>query len=425
MHRRPRHEIIRDPIWNNIPLDPRAVALIDTSVVQRLRYVRQLGLAYLVYPGASHSRFEHAVGAYHLAGLALRLLAEHGELEGIAPDEIALVRMAALLHDVGHYPFSHAVEEIGVPHHEVVAESLIREGEVGDRLRETFGATAPDRVLAMIGGRSDGPLAGLISSSLDLDKLEYLSRDAFMCGVPYGVVDVDRLIHSLCVVPHPRTGRPTVGLLEKGLSALEQLLFARYQMYRNVYWHHAVRSATAMYKRLVEMALADGVVDVDTLARTTDDVLLHRLATADRPLLRTLVEAIRCRRLYKRALDVPAAELDDTLGGWIAEDRSLTPAIEDALAERFGMAPGELLLDYPAKTAMLGLDLPVLRRDGQVTQVTSEGWEGAINLPRLSDELYGSARRLRVFVVDRARVRTPIDRDALLAVLADPAGARR
>jgi hypothetical protein len=180
-----------------------------------------------------------------------------------------------------------------------------------------------------------------------------------------------------------------------------------------------------MYKRLVEMALADGVVDVDTLARTTDDVLLHRLATADRPLLRTLVEAIRCRRLYKRALDVPAAELDDTLGGWIAEDRSLTPAIEDALAERFGMAPGELLLDYPAKTAMLGLDLPVLRRDGQVTQVTSEGWEGAINLPRLSDELYGSARRLRVFVVDRARVRTPIDRDALLAVLADPAGARR
>ncbi|MCU0648681.1 MAG: HD domain-containing protein [Gemmatimonadaceae bacterium] len=420
MPRRTRFEIIRDPIWNNIPLDPHARALIDTPVVQRLRYVRQLGLAYLVYPGASHSRFEHAVGAYHLAGLALRLLQEHGELDGIDVDEVALVRVAALLHDVGHYPFSHAVEEIGVPHHEQVAEPLVREGDVGARLRERFGATAPDRVLALIGGRSESPLAGLISSSLDLDKLEYLSRDAFMCGVPYGVVDVDRLIHSLCVVPHPRTGRPAVGLLEKGLSALEQLLFARYQMYRNVYWHHAVRSATSMYKRLVEVALADGVVDVDTLARTTDDVLLHHLGAAERPLIRQLVEALRLRRLYKRVFDVPAAELDDSLGAWIADDRTLTPAIEDHLARAHGLEPGELLLDYPAKTAMLGLDLPVLQRGGQVTQVTGDGWEGAINLPRLSDELYGSARRLRVFVADRARVRVPITRDAVLSVLADP-----
>jgi uncharacterized protein len=418
--RSPRFEIIRDPIWNNIPIDPVARALIDTPVMQRLRYVRQLGLAYLVYPGASHSRFEHAVGAYHLAGLALQLLAQQGELEHIDPLEPSLVRAAALLHDVGHYPFSHAVEEIGVPNHEVVAEPLVRDGAVGEVLRNAYGVDAPDRILAMIAGHSASPLGGLISSSLDLDKLEYLRRDAVMCGVPYGVIDVERLVHSMCVIPHPVTGARTLGILEKGLSALEQLLFARYQMYRNVYWHHGVRSATSMYKRLVEVALAEGVIDVTTLASQIDDVLLHTLDRAESPRLTSLVQAIRLRRLYKRAFDCPAAELDPALGEWIAEDREITPRVEDHLARQFGLAPGELLLDYPAKTAMVGVDIPVLQRDGTVLQATSAGWDGVINLPRLSDELYGSARRLRVFVADREKLRTPITRDALLAVLGNP-----
>src|ERR1700712_3578461 len=120
-------EILRDPLWNNIRLDQLALALLETPVFQRLRYVRQLGHAFLVYPGATHSRFEHALGAYHLAGVALRLLDESGQLKWVDPDEPAVVRAAALLHDVGHYPFSHALEEIGVLHHEQVARPLILE----------------------------------------------------------------------------------------------------------------------------------------------------------------------------------------------------------------------------------------------------------------------------------------------------------
>src|SRR5947207_9467480 len=115
-------EIIRDPLWNNIRVDPLALQLVDTRAFQRLRYVRQLGLAYLVYPGASHSRFEHALGAYHLARRTLALLAERDELRGLPDDEPAIVQAAALLHDVGHYPFSHALEEIGVLHHERVGQ---------------------------------------------------------------------------------------------------------------------------------------------------------------------------------------------------------------------------------------------------------------------------------------------------------------
>src|SRR6185295_18175634 len=118
--------------------------------MQRLRYVRQLGLAHLVYPGASHSRFEHALGAYHLARKALDVLGGRGELSGIPPADAGIVRAAALLHDIGHYPFSHALEELGIPHHEEIARPLISGGEVGEILRAQFGGSAPDAVLAMI-----------------------------------------------------------------------------------------------------------------------------------------------------------------------------------------------------------------------------------------------------------------------------------
>ncbi|MGH7720635.1 MAG: HD domain-containing protein, partial [Gemmatimonadaceae bacterium] len=117
----PRVEIVRDPLWNNIRVDELALGLVDSRVVQRLRYVRQLGFTFLVYPGATHSRFEHALGTYHLAQRTLALLRERGELERVAPDEAAIVRVAALLHDVGHYPFSHALEEAGLPSHEALA----------------------------------------------------------------------------------------------------------------------------------------------------------------------------------------------------------------------------------------------------------------------------------------------------------------
>jgi HD superfamily phosphohydrolase len=228
------YEVIRDPLWNNIRIDPLALRLVDTRAFQRLRYVRQLGLAYLVYPGASHSRFEHALGAYHLARRALGLLEERGLTGQLEPDACLVVRCAALLHDIGHYPYSHALEEIGALHHEEVARPLITRGEVADVLRGELGDDAPERIMALIRGRSRSPLQGLISGSLDLDKIEYLKRDAFMCGVNYGDIDVDRLLNSLTVVVDPERGAPMVGVYEKGLSALESLLFAKYQMYRNV-----------------------------------------------------------------------------------------------------------------------------------------------------------------------------------------------
>ncbi len=403
------HEVIRDPLWNNIRVDPRALRLVDTPVFQRLRYVRQLGWAYLVYPGATHARFEHALGAYHLAGITLRRLEEEGALRDVADDEPAIVRAALLLHDVGHYPFSHALEEIGAPHHEDVARPLITTGEVARVLRE-IAPDAPERILALVRGRSNSPLQGLVSGSLDLDKIEYLRRDAFMCGVPYGEIDVERLLNALTLAVDPSVGRLAIAVREKGLSALESLLFAKYQMYRNVYWHHAVRSATSMYKRLVEDALAAGTLEVQELATFTDEALLHTLeARMSSPLL----HGLRHRQLYKRAFECPAAELPDEMGEWIATDRSRALAAEDALARELALAPGELLLDYPEKTQMLGLDIPLVRRDNVVQRLTATGLPGAINLPSMAEQLYRSARWLRVFTIRRV----DLARERLLEVV--------
>ena len=408
--------IIRDPLWNNIRVDALALQLVDTPVFQRLRYVRQLGLAYLVYPGATHTRFEHALGAYHLARLTLSLMDERGQLVGVTQRDRAIAQTAALLHDVGHYPFSHALEEIGALHHEAVAAPLVLTGPVADTLTGALGPSAPEAVLALICGTSESPLQGLISGSLDLDKIEYLKRDALMCGVPYGEIDVDRLLNSLVLVNEPDSGRRVVGVLEKGLSALESLLFAKYQMYRNVYWHHAVRSATAMYKRLVDEALAAGDVDARTLSTFDDEGLLHRLAGRGAS---PLLSALRERRLYKRVLECPAAELPDERLEWIPDNRALTIEMEDRFAVELGLAPGELLLDFPAKTQMLGLDLPVQRRSGEVGRLTTAGLEGVINLPMLSEQLYRSARWLRVF----AARRIDVSRNELLDQLLRVAGS--
>jgi HD superfamily phosphohydrolase len=404
---------IRDPLWNNIRVDPVAERLLDTPVVQRLRYVRQLGLVHLVYPGATHSRFEHALGAYHLSRRTLSYLRDEGGLRGIAPDELAIVTAAALLHDVGHYPFSHALEEIGVPNHELAARPLLTDGEVGDVCRSEIAPDAPERIHALVCGKSDSPLQGLISGSLDLDKMDYLKRDALMCGVPYGEIDEDRLMHALAVLRDPVTGRMRIGLRAKGLSALESLLFAKYQMYRNVYWHHAVRSATAMYKRLVEDALATGALDGGALGGFTDEGLLHVLGLKARPESRALLEALRLRRLYKRAFESPAAQLPMDELEWIADDRQRTRAAERALETKLGLSVGDVLLDFPAKTQMLGLDLPVLAKDGVVRELPQEGLPGAINLPTLADQLYRSARYLRVFTGRRVE----IARESLLDVL--------
>jgi hypothetical protein len=253
-------------------------------------------------------------------------------------------------------------------------------------------------------------LQGLVSGSLDLDKMEYLRRDARFCGVPYGEVDVDRLLQGLVLLPDPETGRYEVGVHEKAVAALESLLFAKYQMFRNVYWHHGVRAATALYKRIVEDAVRGGLVDPDELVGPTDEELLYEVGRraldddseiADR-LLDRWIPALRNRRLPKRALELHAADLEGRrVEDWAVGDSPWRRAVEDEMAAELGLESGEVMIDFPAKRAMFELDLLILRRDGHVERLGPGGLPGVLDLPRVGQELYRSARALRVFTFER------------------------
>lgn len=399
---------VRDPLWDTIHLDARAARIVDAPVFQRLRYIRQLGLAHLVYPGATHTRFDHALGVYHLARRALAILAD--SLPESAARDAPLIPAACLLHDIGHYPFSHALEELEdlrrVGDHEAVATRFLGDPEIREAL-EDLGPGAGARIAALIGGKSDSPLAGLVNGSIDLDKIEYLTRDAFFCGVPYASVDVSRLLHAMVVLRDPASGRLELGVGEKGVAALESLLYAKYQMFRNVYWHHASRAATVLYKRIVSEALRAGLVSPESLVGQTDEELLHSLESASGGVHETRAErvaawtaALRARRLPKRAAEVVAAELGvDDLADWLASDNPLKRRVEDAIAAELGLEDGAAFLDYPAKERMFGLDLLVEMRDGRVIRVGEAGRSGLIGLPRVADALYRSARVLRLFTV--------------------------
>ncbi len=307
--------------------------------------------------------------------------------------------MAALLHDIGHYPFSHALEEAGFPSHETLGVAKLIRGSLGEQLRQIGGSEFPRQVGALISGTSDSALQGLISGTIDLDKVDYLSRDSRMCGVPYGTLDVDRLLASLTLVEiEPR--RYEVGVQEKGVSALESLLFAKYQMYRNVYWHHAVRSATCMFKRAVRRAVRCGWVSDESIAESTDDALMELLIGHEPD---GLAASIRARRLHKRALDLPASEVPGDIQPWVAADPELLERVEDAIGRQAGLPPGGLLIDFPARTAMLGVNIPLRTRTGAVERLTDAGRAGHLGLPRVADELYRSARRLRIFVAGSPR----------------------
>lgn len=420
-----RFRVIRDPLWNSIRLDSTAVRIVDSAAFQRLRYIRQLGLAHLVYPGATHTRFDHALGVYHLARTALRFLKERDDLPPDVWDGEDLIPYAALLHDIGHYAFSHALEELEADRipgdHEAVSARFFESRELQEALH-SLGSGAADRIYGLIRGAEEIPLRGLVSGSLDLDKMEYLCRDARFCGVPYGEVDVDRLLQGLVILADPETGAHEVGVHEKAVASLESLLFAKYQMFRNVYWHHAVRAATVLYRRIVEESVGAGLVSPGELVGPTDEELLYeigrRAEAADGEaafrICQRWLPALRHRRLPKRALEFTAADLGEMiLPAWLGTESTRRRVLEDRMAAGLELEPGEVVVDFPAKAAMFQLNILLERRSGEVARVGPEGLPGVIDLPRVTAELYRTARVLRVFTFEKREM----DRDSFLRMV--------
>jgi hypothetical protein len=299
-------EGVRIPPGDTVPLTPRVRALVDTAPMRRLAGISQLGLVSLVYPGAVHTRLEHSLGVYRLALEFLRRLRRDERFAAtVTATDAAAFLASALLHDLGHWAYCHPLEDMGLPElprHESLLPEILAGEEIAAVLRSAWGLD-PARIAALVGGTATDPagriLQSLLSGPIDVDKMDYLARDSLHAGVPYGRhFDQDRLLSSLCL---DETGT-AVAISDKGRTAAELMVFARYVMFSEVYWHHAVRAATAMLQRAVW--LVRPAIEPATLVRTDDHGFVAWLTaaaagTSAAPLVAGLFGPVR--RLFKRA----------------------------------------------------------------------------------------------------------------------------
>ena len=251
-----KERIYRDPVHNIIRLRTDTdegelmMKLIDSSEFQRLRRIKQLGLGLFTYQGAEHSRFTHSLGAFHLM---TRVLDRFGERYTINPDDRIAARAAALLHDVGHGSFSHVMEKVMNFHHEHWTVQILRssETEIGSLLR-SYSPDLPLKVANIIEGKfTPAALAELVSSQLDVDRMDYLLRDSLMTGAKYGIYDLEWIINALAI----DESADRIYVEARGLYAVEEYLQARYYMFRQVYFHRTLRSAEAVLRSIIRRAL--------------------------------------------------------------------------------------------------------------------------------------------------------------------------
>ena len=226
------------------------VRLIDTAEFQRLRRVRQLGLAAFAYQGAEHSRFSHSLGVLHLA---TRILEKFSRKYQISDFDQVTIRAAALLHDIGHGAFSHVMESVlGFHHEDFTVAALLSEGTEVGRVLRAYHPELPARVSSVIRGEfKPAALAQIVSSQLDADRMDYLLRDSLMTGAKYGVYDLEWIIKTLEIDP----AQDRIYVSAHGLFAVEDYLQARYYMFRQVYFHRTLRSAEVVLRALLSRAL--------------------------------------------------------------------------------------------------------------------------------------------------------------------------
>ncbi|UZE92791.1 MAG: HD domain-containing protein [Methanosarcinales archaeon] len=334
-------KVIRDPIHGYIVLDDLALALIDTPEMQRLRRIRQLGLSNFVYPGANHTRFEHSLGTLHLTDQLLHQL----QVTGPERDE---VRAAALLHDIGHGPFSHATEELirqrtGKGHDDV--EGRISNGAIANVLK----AHSLDsvRIAQLIQGET--AYGQLINSEIDVDKMDYLVRDAHYTGVAYGTIDYVRLIHEMELCEEQLVIR------EGGIQAAESLLVSRFLMHPTVYYHHVSRIAEAMFAHAIEELIRSGLDPVELSGM--DDYELMMLLRSSKGYSKEICERMDNRRLFKRALYVGK---DSVNVERMLKLRDEARKVESEIAKESGVPEGHVLLDIPKRPEMIEMKARVM-----------------------------------------------------------------
>ena len=306
-------KIIRDPVHDVIslrtddPVERLLFELIACPEFQRLRRIRQLGMASLAYPGADHSRYSHSLGVMETARQMLDHLSHD---HAIAPDDYAATLAGALLHDLGHGPFSHVFERVSGVHHEQLTYRLILDPQSHIHgVLSAFNPQLPQRVVDLLEGKPDRSfLSDCLSSQLDADRLDYLLRDNLMTGSQYGNYDLRWLLQALAI--DPKSNR--LAITWKGLSAVEAYLQARYHMYRNVYFHKVVRAGEGMVKLALQRAKRLAVQDRLAWPPREDPVckmLLGQQLTIGEFVELDDIAVMQCFKQWTRSEDATLAEL--------------------------------------------------------------------------------------------------------------------
>jgi len=382
---------IYDEVHGYIELTDVERRIVDTPTFQRLRFIRQLASAWYVYPGATHTRFSHSLGTLYIMGKLAAKLYSMGYI--YHEDDVQLLRLVALLHDVGHTPFSHAIEpffreKLGLGHEDITRLVIMVSPDISETL-QSYGFDPKEIVAVLEGKHRDSLFNQLISSELDVDRMDYLLRDSLHTGVAYGSIDIHRLLATMVV-----DGEGNLAVLEKGLGALENFYVARMHMYRNVYYHKTIVGfeliLRKIYEKLYEVCsdelLFTGVEDVRRaiyegfIAFWNDDWLIGLMMRCCREAkdreFKKLVESFVSRRGYKVIV-----ELSDFLDS--GRDEEFKRVVE-CLRSRCPEIEFEVFVDDIVIVSNDRSVMPrVITRDGKSVPVLDIEYTAIKRLPRI------------------------------------------
>ena len=368
---------VYDPIYGYIELEEDEVFLLDLPPLQRLRRISQLGLSNLVFPGATETRFSHSIGVFHIVKETLDRLKKKKLDCKIGDIEEKTLRYAALLHDICHFPFSHQTEIIlkgNYPKdndrdHEKLGALFVNGSyfkAVFDIIRDRYKVDiCLDLLSNSIRGTGENCLVSLINSPfIDADKMDYLLRDTHFTGVPFGKIDIDRLIRTISICRDKETGDYLMGVEEKGLSALESLYVGRSLMYKTVYYHHTNRATQNMLARATHSMLMQYKMPVINLLLYNDDMVLSKL-TRSNEYAKDVSERLLTRNLLKRLEEFRLQDINGLNFSKFTE-RRLCDIIdcENETAKDLALDKGYLIFDFLKPPETKTVDYPILLPTG-------------------------------------------------------------
>ena len=324
-----KKKFIRDSVYGDISLNKFEERIMDMPQFQRLRRIKQLGLISLIYPGATHTRFEHSVGTMNLGS---KLSAELG----LPDDDIELIRASALLHDIGHGPFSHVSEGVLSVPHEELTKYVVTKTSMCDLLEEKFDV---NEIVDIVNGK--GYLGPIVSGELDVDRMDYLLRDSHNTGVAYGIIDYERIISNLKLEDD--------GLILdiKGVQAAEGALVSRYFMYPSVYQHHTTRIVNSMFRRALKKVIDEDIIDENDIYKYDDAEIIGVFRHCEDEFVNDIMARLDNRQIMKRVKTIRLDNFKYPEKMYKIEQKELRKA-EEEIAEDYDIEKDYVFINIAA-----------------------------------------------------------------------------